>query len=98
MLRRVLAVLALVLVALVAIRLVAGVVVGLVSAVAWILVIAALVAAGLWARSTLKSARRRRGVKPPASSAAELAAGPGEDPVAAEMRRITEQLREQGRR
>jgi beta-lactamase regulating signal transducer with metallopeptidase domain len=94
MLRRVLAVLVLVLVAVVAIRLV----VGLVSAVLWILVVAALVAAGLWARSTLKSAKRRHGVKPPSSSAAELAAAPGEDPVAAEMRRITEQLREQGRR
>jgi hypothetical protein len=57
MLRRVLAVLVLVLVAVVAIRLVAGVVLGLVSAVAWILVIAALVAAGLWARSTLTAAR-----------------------------------------
>jgi hypothetical protein len=98
MLRRVLAVLVLVLVAVVAIRLVAGVVAGLVAAVAWILVIAALVAAGLWARSTLKSAKRRHGVKPPSSSAAELAAGPDEDPVAVEMRRITEQLRQQDRR
>ena len=94
MVRRVLAVLVLVLVVVVAIRLV----VGLVSAFLWILVVAALVAAGLWARSTLKSARRRRGVKPSSSSAAELAAAPGEDPVAAEMRRITEQLRQQGRR
>jgi beta-lactamase regulating signal transducer with metallopeptidase domain len=98
MARRVLAVLVLVLVALVAIRLVVGLVVGLVSAVLWILVVAALVAAWVWARSTLKSAKRRRGVKPPPSSAAELEAAPGEDPVAAEMRRITEQLHEQGRR
>jgi uncharacterized membrane protein len=97
MARRVLAVLVLVLVAVVAIRLVVGLVVGVVSAVLWILVVAALVVAGLWARSTLKSAKRRRGVKAP-SSAAELATAPGEDPVAAEMRRITEQLREQGRR
>ena len=95
---RVLAVLVLVLVAVVAIRLVVGLVVGVVSAVLWILVVAALVAAGLWARSTLKSAKRRRGVKPRSSSAAELAAAPGEDPVAVEMLRITEQLREQGRR
>ena len=51
---------------------------------------------GVWARSTLKSAKRRRTVKPP-SSAAELAAAPGQDPVAVEMRRITEQLRVQGR-
>jgi ABC-type transport system involved in cytochrome bd biosynthesis fused ATPase/permease subunit len=98
MLKRVLAILVLVLVAVVAIRLAVGFVVGLVSAVLWVVVVAALVAAGLWARSTLKSgAKRRRGVKP-SSSAAELAAAPGEDPVAAEMRRITEQLREQGRR
>jgi hypothetical protein len=98
MLRRALAVLVLALVAVVAIRLVVGFVAGVVTAVLWIFVLAALVAAGLWARSTLKSAKRRRGVKPPSSSAAELAAAPGEDPVAAEMRRITEQLREQGRR
>jgi hypothetical protein len=95
---RVLAVVVLVLVAVVAIRLVVGLVIGVVSAVLWIVVLAALVAAGLWARSTLKSAKRGRGLKPPSSSAAELAAAPGEDPVAVEMRRITEQLREQGRR
>jgi hypothetical protein len=97
MLRRALAILVLMLVAVVAIRLAVGLVVGLVSAVLWILVIAALVAAGLWARSALKSARRRRGVKPP-TTATELAAAPAADPVAVEMRRITEQLREQGRR
>ena len=97
MARRVLAVLVLVLVAIVAIRLVVGLVTGLVTAALWIFVVVALVAAGLWARSTLKSAKRRRDVKP-ASSAAELEAPPGEDRVAAEMRRITEQLREQGRR
>ena len=93
MLRRALAVLVLVLVAVVAIRLV----VGFVSAFLWILVVAALVAAGLWARATLKSAKNRRGVKAPSSSAAEPAAAPDEDRVALEMRRITEQLREQGR-
>jgi UPF0716 family protein affecting phage T7 exclusion len=95
-LRRVLAILVLVLVAVVAIRLAVGLVVGLVTAVLWILVVAALVAGALWARSTLKSARNRRGVK--SSSSPELARAPGEDPVAVEMRRITEQLREQGRR
>jgi hypothetical protein len=98
MLGRLLAILVLVLVAVVAIRLAVGLVVGLVSAVLGILVVAALVAAGLWARSTLKSAKLRRVAKPPSSSAPELAAAPGEDPVAVEMRRITEQLREQGRR
>ena len=97
LLRRVLAILVLVLVAVVAIRLVVGLVVGLVAAVLWILVVAALVAAALWARSTLKSAKRRRGVNAP-SSATELGATPSEDPVAVEMRRISERLRQQGRR
>jgi beta-lactamase regulating signal transducer with metallopeptidase domain len=92
MLKRVLAMLVLVLVAVVAIRLV----VSAVSAVLWILVVAALVAAGLWARSTLKSAKRKRSVRRRSSS--EAIAAPAEDPVAVEMRRITEQLREQGRR
>jgi hypothetical protein len=98
MVRRVLAVLVLVLVAVVAIRLVVGLVIGVVSAVLWILVVAALVVAALWAWATLASAKHRRGVKPPASSAREMVAAPVEDPVAVEMRRITEQLREQGRR
>jgi MFS superfamily sulfate permease-like transporter len=95
MLRRVLAVLVLVVVAVVAIRLAVGLVVGLVSAVMWILVASALVVAALWARSTLKSARRKRALKRPSSR--EVTAGPSEDPVAVEMRRISEQLREQGR-
>jgi uncharacterized membrane protein len=71
-------------------------VVGLVSAVVWMLVVVALVVAVLWARSALKSAKRQRSVK--RSSAREVTAAPAEDPVAVEMRRITEQLREQGRR
>jgi hypothetical protein len=96
LLRRVLAIVVLVLVAVIAIRLLVGVVVGLVSAVLWVVVLAALVLAGLWARSTLRSAKRRRGIKPPSSTAQPIDP-PGEDPVAAEMRRITAQLREQGR-
>ena len=56
MLRRVLAGLALVLVAAAALRLALGLVGGLVSAVRWILVVVAPVIAVLWARSTLKSA------------------------------------------
>lgn len=96
LLRRAVAIAVLVLVALVAIRLAVGLVVGLVTGLLWILVIAALVVAGLWARSTLKSTRRRRAVKRPSSPEA-IDASP-EDPVAAEIRRITEQLREQGRR
>jgi hypothetical protein len=96
LLRRVLAILVIVLVAAIAVRLIVGLVVGLVSAVLWLVVLAALLGAGLWAWSTLKSTKRRRDVKPPTDTA-ELTA-PGEDPVAVEMRRITEQLREQGRR
>jgi uncharacterized membrane protein len=96
MISRVLAVLVLVLVAAVALRLAVGLVVGLVSAVFWILVVVALVVAVLWARSTLKAAKRQRSVK--RSSAREVTAAPSEDPVAVELRRITEQLREQGRR
>ena len=95
MFKRALAVLVLLVVAALAIKLVVGLVVGLVTAVLWIVVIAALVAAGLWARSTLKSGKRDRAVKQaPAGSAL---AAPAEDPVAVEMRRISEQLREQGR-
>ena len=91
MLRRVLAILVLALVALVAIRLV----IGFVAAVLWLVVLVALVAGGLWAWSTLRSGRRRRDVEP--SRSAELTPAPAEDRVAAEMRRIREQLREQGR-
>ena len=95
MLKRVLAVLVLLIVAIVAIRLAVGLVVGVISAVLWIVVIVALVAAGLWARSTLKAGKRKREVKDPSSR--EITPRPGEDPVEVEMRRITEQLREQGR-
>jgi uncharacterized membrane protein len=96
MFKRVLAILVLVVVAIIAIRLAVGVVVGLVSAVLWIVVIIALIAAVLWARSTLKSSKRNRSVKR-ASPSREVAAAPAEDPIEAEMRKITEQLREQGR-
>ena len=96
LLRRVLAIAILVLVAVVAIRLAVGLVAGLITAVLWIIVVVALVAAGLWARSTLRSGKRERTVKRRSSS--EAIAAPPEDPVAVEMRRITDQLREQGRR
>ena len=92
LLRRLLAILVLVAVAVVALRLAIGIVVGLVSAVFWVAAVVALIVAVLWARSTLKSARRVKRSSAPAVSA------PAEDPVAVEMRRITEQLREQGRR
>lgn len=96
MLKRVLAILVLVIVAAVAIRLAVGFVVGVVSAVLWIVVVVALVAAALWARSTLKAAKGKRAVKR-SPSREEVTARPAEDPVAVEMRRITEELRNQGR-
>jgi uncharacterized protein (DUF58 family) len=95
MLRRLLAILVLVLVAAIAIKLAVSVVVGLVSAVLWIVVVVALIGAVVWAGSTLKGAKRERAVK--RAPGREVAA-PAEDPVEVEMRRITEQLREQGRR
>ena len=95
MLKRVMAILVLLIVAVVAIRLAVGFVVGLASAIMWIVVVAALVAATLWAWSTLKAAKRERAVKRSPDQA--VTARPAEDPVAVEMRRITEQLREQGR-
>jgi hypothetical protein len=92
MVRRVLAVRMLVLVTVVAIRLV----VGLVSPVC-----GSASSQRRWRRGCgrdrrLNAAKRRRTVEPP-SSAAELAAASGQDPVTVEMRRITEQLRVQGR-
>jgi len=95
LLRRVIAVAVILVAAIVALRLVVGLVTGLVTAALWIIVVAALVVGVLWARSTLKSAKRDRGVK--RAPKREVVAAPAEDPVAVEMRRITEQLREQGR-
>jgi hypothetical protein len=95
MLKRGIAVVVLLVVALIAIRLAVGVVVGLASAVLWIVVVAALAVAALWARSTLKSARRDRALK--RTGSAPIAGAPAEDPIDVEMRRITEQLRKQGR-
>ena len=90
-LKRVIAVLVLLVVAAVAVKLV----VGLVASVLWIVALVALAVAALWAWSTIKSAKADRAVKP--SPTKDLPAAPAEDPVAVEMRRITEQLREQGR-
>ena len=91
--KRALAVVVLVIVAAIALKLVIGFLAGVLSFIFWVLVIIALVFAFLWARSTLK--RPRRVAKP--AEGHSVAAPPAEDPVAAEMRRITEQLREQGR-
>ena len=94
--KRLLAIVVLIIVAAIALKLAVGVVAGILSFVFWIVVIVALVGGFLWARSTLRSGKRERKVK--RASGREVAAAPAtEDPVAAEMRRITEQLREQGR-
>ena len=94
LLTRVVAVVVLVVAAAIALRLIVGLVAGLITAVLWIVAVVAIVAAVLWARSVLKRPRRSREVK--RSSRQEVAA-PAEDPVAAEMRKLTEQLRDQGR-
>lgn len=99
MLKRAIAVLVLLLVAVIAVRFV----IGLVTTALWIVAVVALIAAVLWAWSTVKSAKARRSVKRSpakdltAAPARDVTAAPAEDPVAVEMRRITEQLREQGR-
>ena len=90
LLKRAIAILVLVIIAVVAIRLAVGLVAGLVSAVIWVVVLAALVAGGLWARSTLKAGKRDKTL--PASPPVTY-----EDKVDVEMRRITEQMRQQGR-
>jgi glycerophosphoryl diester phosphodiesterase len=95
MLRRALAILVLVIVAAIALRLALGVVVGVFHAVMWIVIAVALVVAVVWANRTLKSTKKDRSVK--RSSSREVAAAPAEDPIEAEMRKINEQLRQQGR-
>jgi uncharacterized protein (DUF58 family) len=94
MLKRALAILVLLIVAVVAFK----IVIGAISAFLWIVALAVLVAGGLWAWGTLRSAKRKRAVKRSSSSSEIAAPAAAEDPVAVEMRRITEQLREQGRR
>jgi uncharacterized protein (DUF58 family) len=95
MARRLLAAVVLLIVALVAIRLAIGAVIGLVHAVLWIAILVALVGATFWAWRTLSSARRPREVKERGSR--EVQAGPAVDPIEVEMRKITEELRKQGR-
>ncbi len=97
MLRRVIAVLVLVIVAVLALKLAVGLVIGLVSAVLWVAVITAAVVAVLWARKTLKAPRRTREVKSGAAAPAQPQPATHEDRVEIEMRRITEELRQQGR-
>jgi Ca2+/Na+ antiporter len=89
--RRALAALILAVVAVLAFR----IVLGAITAVFWIVVIVALVIAALWAVATLKSGKRERKVKP--SSAAQVPPPSTDDKVAAEMARLQQQLRDQGR-
>ena len=95
LLSRVVAIVVLVVAAAIALRLVVGFVAGLISALLWIVAGVAIVAALLWARSTLKATKRPRKVE--RAPGREVSAAPAEDPVAVEMRRIQDQLREQGR-
>jgi hypothetical protein len=98
LLRRVVAVAVIVVVAVIALRLAVGFVAGLISALLWILTIVALVVAFFWARSQLKKPRGRKKERAVDEPTRTRSVGPpAEDPVAAEMRKITEQLREQGR-
>ncbi len=90
MFKRALGAVLIVIVAIIAFRLVVGFVTGLL----WIAALVALVAGGLWVRSTLKSARRRRELDREARPAVPASS---EDRVAAEIERISEQLREQQR-
>jgi hypothetical protein len=92
---RLLAIVALLLVALIAVRLAFGFVVGLVSTILWIGVVVALVAAVVWARSTLKRGRREREIEPPATR--QVTPPTHDDRVAVEMERIREEMRRQGR-
>jgi membrane protein implicated in regulation of membrane protease activity len=95
MARRLLAIVILLLVAIVAIRIVVGAVIGLVHAVLWIAILAALVVATIWAWRALSSARKPREVKK--SGSREVQRGPAVDPIEVEMQKITEELRKQGR-
>jgi hypothetical protein len=101
LLRRVIAIAVLVIVAVIALRLLIGFVAGLIAALLWIVVIVALIVAFFWARSQLSKPRgrkreRERKVDEPRRDRA-VSPPSGEDAVAAEMRKITEQLRDQGR-
>jgi hypothetical protein len=93
--QRVLAWFVLLLVAIVAIRLAVGAVVGFFMALLWIAVLVALVAGGVWAWSALRSGKKRRDVDDSSKPALPMT---HEDRVDAEIQRISEQLRAQGRR
>src|SRR4051794_21407511 len=93
--RRALAAAVLVVVAIVAVRLIVGVL----SAIFWLVAIAVLIVAGLWAWSTLRSSRRERADKrsPRAEPSHAAAVTPADDRVDEQLRLIRQQLRDQGR-
>jgi hypothetical protein len=99
LLRRLLAAVVLVIVAVIAIQLV----IGAIKAIFWFVALVVLVVAALWAWATLRSGGGRdrgrgrdRGVKP-TSTGGSVAPAAYEDRVEAQMREIQEQLRKQGR-
>src|SRR3954452_609567 len=99
--RRALAALVLVIVAVIAFRIVVGFITGLF----WIVALVALAVAAIWAVTTLKSAKRAR-VEKKGERLVERGPGPpvmpspaasSDDRVEAQMAEIKEQLRKQGR-
>ena len=96
--KRALAAVVLVVVAIIALR----IVIGVLSGIFWLLALAVLAVAAIWAYTTLKSAGRgrarakqQRAVEP--SSAPPMPLASHEDRVDAQMQEIREQLRKQGR-
>ena len=94
LLSRIVAIVVLVVAAVIEIRLVVGFVAGIIAPVLRIVALIAISVAVLWAPSALTRPRRARAV---GRSTRKEVAAPAEDPVAAEMRKLTEQLRDQGR-
>jgi uncharacterized protein (DUF58 family) len=99
--KRVIAALVLLVVAVLAIRLVLGVI----SAIFWIVALVVLVIAALWAMTTLRAAKRdrvekrasKRGRSVAPAPSRQVQAAPHDDAVEQEMRKLREQLRDQGR-
>jgi hypothetical protein len=95
LLSRAVAVVVLLVVAVIAIRLAFGFVAGLISAVLWIGIAAALIVGAVWASRTLKGGRRPKQVEP--APMAPPVGATHEDRVAFEMEKIREEMRKQGR-
>ena len=95
--RRAVAALVLVVVAIILVR----ALVGFISAVFWLVAIAVLVVAAIWAYTTLKSGQRSRDERPRKrdrdTPAAPASIAAPEDRVEAQMEQIKRQMRDQGR-